>query len=51
MLDEPTAGLDSATEDDVMRALRAEAARGAAVLLVSHRPAALTAADRVVRLP
>ena len=36
---------------DVMRALRAEAARGAAVLLVSHRPAALTAADRVVRLP
>ena len=51
VLDEPTAGLDSATEDDVLRALRAEAARGAAVLLVSHRPAALTAADRVVRLP
>jgi ATP-binding cassette subfamily C protein CydCD len=50
VLDEPTAGLDSATEDDVLRAVRAEAARGAAVLLVSHRPAALALADRVVML-
>ncbi|MGB8860086.1 MAG: thiol reductant ABC exporter subunit CydD [Ilumatobacteraceae bacterium] len=50
VLDEPTAGLDAATEDDVLRAVRAEAQRGAAVLLVSHRPAALAMADRVVTL-
>ena len=50
VLDEPTAGLDTATEDDVLHAVRAEAARGAAVLLVSHRPAALAFADRVVTL-
>lgn len=50
VLDEPTAGLDAATEDDVLRAVRSEAQRGAAVLLVSHRPAALAMADRVVTL-
>jgi len=50
VLDEPTAGLDSATEADVLRAVGEEARRGAAVLLVSHRPAVLHAADRVVTL-
>lgn len=50
VLDEPTAGLDAATEDDVLQAVRSEAERGAAVLLVSHRPAALAMADRVVTL-
>lgn len=50
VLDEPTAGLDAATEEDVLRVVRAEARRGAAVLLVSHRPAALAMADRVVTL-
>ena len=50
VLDEPTAGLDSATEDDVLRAVRSEADRGAAVLIVSHRPAATALADRVVTL-
>ncbi|MEQ1699307.1 MAG: thiol reductant ABC exporter subunit CydD, partial [Ilumatobacteraceae bacterium] len=50
VLDEPTAGLDAATEADVLRVVRAEADRGAAVLLVSHRPAALAMADRVVTL-
>nr|WP_246326198.1 ATP-binding cassette domain-containing protein [Actinomycetospora corticicola] len=50
LLDEPTAHLDAATEARVLDLLRAAAARGAAVLLVAHRPAALAAADRVVTL-
>lgn len=50
LLDEPTAHLDTATEARVLDVLRAAAARGAAVLLVAHRPAALAAADRVVSL-
>lgn len=49
LLDEPTAGLDPATEADVLVAVR-RAARERAVVMVSHRPAALRAADRVVRL-
>ncbi|MCD2189275.1 thiol reductant ABC exporter subunit CydC [Actinomycetospora soli] len=48
LLDEPTAHLDAATEIRVLALLRAAASRGAAVLLVAHRPAALAAADRVV---
>ncbi|MDP2289572.1 MAG: thiol reductant ABC exporter subunit CydD [Actinomycetota bacterium] len=50
LLDEPTAGLDAATEADVLRAVRAEAARGVAVLMVSHRPDTIAAADRVESL-
>lgn len=50
VLDEPTAGLDAATEADVLRAVRAEAARGVAVLMVSHRPDTIAAADRVESL-
>ncbi|NMO91252.1 thiol reductant ABC exporter subunit CydC [Actinomycetospora sp. TBRC 11914] len=50
LLDEPTAHLDPATETRVLGLLRAAADRGAAVLLVAHRPAALAAADRVVTL-
>ena len=50
LLDEPTAGLDAAAERRVLAAVRAAAGAGAAVLLVAHRPAALAAADRVVRL-
>jgi thiol reductant ABC exporter CydD subunit len=48
LLDEPTAHLDAATEDAVLRALR-EHARGRTVLLVAHRPALVAAADRVVK--
>ena len=49
LLDEPTAGLDAASEATVLGAIR-DAARqgGRAVLLVAHRPAALAMADRVV---
>ncbi len=50
LLDEPTAGLDGAAEAMVLAALREEAARGAAVLLVAHRPAAIAVADRVVTI-
>lgn len=52
ILDEPTAGLDAATEAlaiDGIRALR-DAGRPAGALVVSHRPAVLAAADRVVTL-
>ncbi|OGO56097.1 MAG: thiol reductant ABC exporter subunit CydD, partial [Chloroflexi bacterium RBG_16_72_14] len=38
LLDEPTAGLDAGAEASVMRAVRAAADGGAAVLLVAHRP-------------
>jgi ATP-binding cassette, subfamily C, bacterial CydCD len=49
ILDEPTAGLDSAAEATVLAAIRAAAREHrTAVLLVAHRPAALSIADRVV---
>ena len=48
LLDEPTAGLDPQTEARVIAALGAEAARGRAILVVSHHPAVLAAADEVV---
>ncbi len=50
VLDEATAGLDTVSEASIVRAARAEADRGAAVLMVAHRPAALAGADRVVVL-
>ncbi|MEV6563272.1 thiol reductant ABC exporter subunit CydD [Streptomyces kronopolitis] len=50
LLDEPTANLDGATEEAVVAAVRRLAA-GRTVLLVVHRPALLSVADRVVRLP
>ncbi len=48
LLDEPTAGLDAAAEAAVLAAVRSAASAGAAVVLVAHRPAAATSADRVV---
>ena len=50
LLDEPTAGLDSATETRVIATLRVQAAAGRLILVASHRPAVLAAADRVVRI-
>ncbi|MGW4730068.1 thiol reductant ABC exporter subunit CydD [Streptomyces shenzhenensis] len=49
LLDEPTAALDGATEAEVVAAAR-RLAVGRTVLLVVHRPALLSVADRVVRL-
>jgi thiol reductant ABC exporter CydD subunit len=49
LLDEPTAGLDAATEADVLFSIRALAER-AIVIMVSHRPAAIAIADRIVTI-
>jgi ATP-binding cassette subfamily C protein CydC len=48
LLDEPTEGLDASTERDVVARLAGRIA-GRTVLLVTHRPACLSLADRVVR--
>jgi thiol reductant ABC exporter CydD subunit len=51
LVDEPTAGLDEATERVVLAAIERYARiDGAMVLLVAHRPAAIAIADREVRL-
>ncbi|MDO5498367.1 MAG: thiol reductant ABC exporter subunit CydD [Propionibacteriaceae bacterium] len=47
VLDEPTAGLDADTEAQVLTGVRRS---GAGALVVTHRPAVLAAADRVVEL-
>ncbi|MFJ2090456.1 thiol reductant ABC exporter subunit CydD [Streptomyces sp. NPDC087901] len=49
LLDEPTASLDGETEAGIVEAVR-RLAVGRTVLLVVHRPALLTVADRVVTL-
>ena len=46
LLDEPTAGLDEASEAQVMGALRRAADGGATVVVVAHRPGAVAEADR-----
>ncbi|WP_432560363.1 thiol reductant ABC exporter subunit CydD [Granulicoccus sp. GXG6511] len=48
VLDEPTAGLDSDTEAQVLAGVRRS---GVGALVVTHRPAVLAAADRVIELP
>lgn len=47
LLDEPTAGLDADAEATVLAGLRD---LGVGAVVVSHRPAVIAAADRVVRL-
>jgi ABC-type transport system involved in cytochrome bd biosynthesis fused ATPase/permease subunit len=49
ILDEPTSGLDVESEATVLDAMR-QLVAGRTALLVTHRPALLTIADRVVRL-
>ena len=49
LLDEPTANLDGATEDEVLEALE-RLMRGRSVILVAHRPALVELADRVIEL-
>jgi ABC-type transport system involved in cytochrome bd biosynthesis fused ATPase/permease subunit len=48
IMDEPTAGLDADTELSAIDGVRG---LGVTTLVVSHRPAVLAAADRVVELP
>lgn len=50
LADEPTGNLDVASADQVMQALRTQAGRGAAVLVVTHDPRAVAGCDRVVQL-
>ncbi|MDN5570176.1 MAG: thiol reductant ABC exporter subunit CydD [Propionibacteriaceae bacterium] len=47
LLDEPTAGLDADAEAALLASLRGT---GVAAIVVSHRPAVLAEADRVVRI-
>lgn len=49
LLDEPTEGLDSSTEQFVVQRLT-ERLAGTTVLVMTHRPACLALAERVVRL-
>ncbi len=49
LLDEPTAGLDATSEQEVLEVVRRAAReRRTAVVLVAHRPAAVAIADQVV---
>jgi zinc/manganese transport system ATP-binding protein len=50
LLDEPTAGLDAESSELVAAAIRSEAARGAAVVYVTHDEDALMGADRVLHM-
>ncbi len=52
LLDEPTEGLDAATEREVISRLqsRIRDAKETTMLIVSHRPACLTLGDSVIRL-
>jgi ATP-binding cassette subfamily C protein CydD len=50
VLDEPTAHLDDASEEAVVRTVRALRDEGRAVLVVAHRPALVAACDRTVEV-
>ena len=50
LADEPTGALDTATGEIVMRLLRAQCDRGRTVVLVTHDPAHVRWADRVLQL-
>ncbi len=49
LLDEPTASLDGATEEEVLAAIR-RLMEGRTTILVAHRPALVALADRVIDL-
>ena len=50
LLDEPTAHLDTRTEERVLRALVERARAGATVVVVGHRESVLAIGDRVVEV-
>ncbi|WP_409330216.1 zinc ABC transporter ATP-binding protein AztA [Trujillonella humicola] len=50
LVDEPTAGVDAATQQAVLQALAAEAGRGAVVVHATHEPAAVERVDTVLAL-
>ena len=48
--DEPTGELDSRTEAEILKLLRDQADRGAAVVVASHSPAVADLADQVIQI-
>lgn len=50
LADEPTSELDHTNREVVLRLLRARASQGAAVVMATHDPEAVAAADLVVHL-
>jgi ATP-binding cassette subfamily C exporter for protease/lipase len=48
VLDEPNANLDDAGETALVRAVQELKAKGCTVVLITHRPSAVAAADRIV---
>ncbi len=50
LLDEPTAHLDARAREGVISRMRAAAAAGAVVLVATHDPAVIAAADRTARV-
>nr|WP_281244086.1 thiol reductant ABC exporter subunit CydD [Ectothiorhodospira marina] len=50
LLDEPTAGLDPDTEEQVLKALERSATTGATLLIASHHPRVLEWAQRVITI-
>ena len=50
MLDEPNSNLDAEGEAALTSAIQALKARGAAVVIVAHRPSALTHVDKLLML-
>jgi ATP-binding cassette subfamily C protein CydD len=48
--DEPSSALDAAAEAALIKGFRTIADQGRIVIVVSHRPAVLNAADQVLRL-
>ncbi|MFI8977539.1 thiol reductant ABC exporter subunit CydD [Nocardia asteroides] len=50
LLDEPTAHLDAAAEQQVLTTLRTLAREGTTVVVIGHRPSILAAADTVVQV-
>ena len=50
VLDEPNANLDAEGEEALMRAIDAMKAKGATVVLISHKPSLFRAADKMLVL-
>lgn len=48
ILDEPTAHLDAVSEEEIIRAIRALRAQGKTLLVIAHRQALISIADRVI---
>lgn len=50
LADEPTAEVDTATEDNILKLLRERCQAGAAILVATHSQALASAADRVLHI-